>query len=111
VCKACREPVEPDRRLLERLGRELEGPVTAGRGCDACHGQGYRGRLGVFELLTLDEEAAHAIAQGEPAHQLRRRAVDRGMRTLLDDAMDKVRAGETTLAEVARHVPYALYRE
>ncbi|HVS62653.1 MAG TPA: GspE/PulE family protein [Thermoanaerobaculia bacterium] len=112
ICDRCREPADPDPRLLERLGRsDLEEPVSVGRGCNACRGDGYRGRVGVFELLVVDGELAHRIAAGEPPHRLRQAARERGLRTLLDDALDKVRAGKTTLSEVARHVPYALYKD
>ncbi len=111
LCVECRRPAPADAALLRRLGlegRELEAfePV----GCDACL-DGYRGRVGVFELFTIDGAAAHRMARGRPPHVLRREAQSGGMRTLLDDALVKVERGVTSLAEVARHVPYSLDRE
>jgi type II secretory ATPase GspE/PulE/Tfp pilus assembly ATPase PilB-like protein len=112
VCASCRVDADPDPRLLARLGRgDLEGPVSVGRGCAACGDTGYRGRVGVFELLVIDGEIANHVVAGEAPHRLRRLARERGLRSMLDDGLDKVRAGVTTLEEVARHVPYALDKE
>jgi type II secretory ATPase GspE/PulE/Tfp pilus assembly ATPase PilB-like protein len=77
-------------------------------GCEACTGTGFRGRLGIYELFVPDEELADQIARGEPANRLRAAARDRGMRTLLDDALAKARAGLVPLSEILRAIPYRI---
>jgi type II secretory ATPase GspE/PulE/Tfp pilus assembly ATPase PilB-like protein len=77
-------------------------------GCEACAGTGFRGRLGIYELFVPDEELADQIARGEPANRLRTAARERGMRTLLDDALAKARAGLVPLSEILRAVPYRI---
>ncbi|HVS14153.1 MAG TPA: GspE/PulE family protein [Thermoanaerobaculia bacterium] len=111
ICPQCSEPQEPDPLLLRRLRlAALDFAVRRGRGCDACHGEGYRGRIGIYELFAPDAEIAHRIAAGAAPQRIREAARERGLRTLLDDALDKLRSGATTLEEVARSVPYALER-
>jgi type II secretory ATPase GspE/PulE/Tfp pilus assembly ATPase PilB-like protein len=85
-------------------GRDPDRPV----GCEACAGTGFRGRLGIYELFVPDEELADQIAHGEPANRLRIAARDRGMRTLLDDALAKARAGLVPLSEILQAVPYRM---
>jgi len=109
LCPACRREapasLAESRRL--RLGEGERGFFTAG-GCAECGGDGYKGRLGVYELFVLDEELAELVADEAPAHRIRQRALEKGMRSLLDDALDKARAGSTTLAEILRVVPYRI---
>jgi general secretion pathway protein E len=73
-----------------------------GSGCGACRGTGYRGRLGIFELLEVDEAIARSIQACAPASQVKSTAVEGGMATLRDDGIAKVRAGLTTTDEVMR---------
>jgi hypothetical protein len=75
-------------------------------GCEACDGAGYRGRVGVFEMLVLDEDVRSAICAGARDDQLRARARTKGMKSMQDDALEKVRTGMTTLEEVMRLVPF-----
>jgi type IV pilus assembly protein PilB len=63
---------------------------------------GYRGRLGLFEVMTVSDEIRALIVARAPAGEIARVAIAEGMGTLRDDGLSKVRAGETTLAEVAR---------
>lgn len=103
LCTRCRreEPIQLER--LVRLGIRADG--AAGRsgwapvGCDACL-EGYRGRTGVFELMTVDERLREAIRGGEPK-VLESAACAGGMRRLVDDGLDKVLAGVTSLGELA----------
>lgn len=109
ICEACHEEAPPDER--ERL-RLFLGPDETrffrGRGCPACGGDGYKGRTGVYELFIPDEEIADLITAGMPIQEIRRRAREKGMKTLLDDALRKARAGVTSLAEILRVVPYRI---
>jgi type IV pilus assembly protein PilB len=75
-------------------------------GCEACDGAGYRGRVGVFEMLVLDEEMRSAICSGARDDQLRARARTKGMKGMQEDALEKVCLGMTTLEEVMRLVPF-----
>jgi len=112
ICPECREEAEPDPRLLARLGLPApDFPIFHGRGCEACLDDGYRGRVGIFELFLIDGEASDQIAAGTPPHGIRREARLRGMRTLLDDALGKLESGTTSLAEIARHIPYGVARD
>jgi len=112
VCTVCTERCEPDafaQDLFQRLGEVL--PLVRGRGCDACRGTGYRGRVGLYELFIVDETTADLIGRGTPAFELRRFARKLGMRSLFDDALDKLRAGLTTLDEVRQRVPHRMILE
>lgn len=104
LCPACRKPVavtERERTLLGDAGRRLEGrTLYAPAGCPACLG-GYRGRVGIFELLVMNGETEELIRGGSSAAKaLRSLPGDVGRRTLLDDGLEKVLAGDTSLAEV-----------
>jgi general secretion pathway protein E/type IV pilus assembly protein PilB len=107
VCEKCAGPAAPTGEQVELLGRLLEGvQPRAGRGCEACRHTGYKGRTGIFELLLVDAELQDLIARGEPTVRLRRHARQHGLRTLVEDALDKVASGVTTLKELVRVVPY-----
>ena len=69
-------------------------------GCDQCRGTGYRGRMGIFEIFVIDDEARHMINKRTPTLQLRQRARELGMRTLREDGVRKVLAGLTSAEEV-----------
>jgi general secretion pathway protein E/type IV pilus assembly protein PilB len=107
VCPQCAVPVTPTAEQVALLGRLLDGVrPRSGQGCDACHHTGYRGRVGIFELLVLDPDLRQLIAQGAPGVELHRYARSRGFRSLVEDAMEKVARGDTTLHELTRVVPY-----
>jgi type II secretory ATPase GspE/PulE/Tfp pilus assembly ATPase PilB-like protein len=75
-----------------------------GAGCETCLGKGDEGRLGIFELLVVDDALRSELVKSVPTHQLRALAVEKGMKTLLDDGLSKARQGEVSLAEVLRVV-------
>jgi type II secretory ATPase GspE/PulE/Tfp pilus assembly ATPase PilB-like protein len=70
------------------------------RGCDNCSGSGYKGRIGIHELLVTDPEIKHAIAEKAPVERIRNAALKAGMRTLLQDGIQKVLAGQTDMKQV-----------
>lgn len=110
VCAHCAEPYQPNSTELQRLGykrHDLEGAAfRLGRGCAACHHTGYRGRVGVFELLVLNVMVKDAILQKCTSHEIRRISLETsGMVTLLEDGLVKACRGETTLTEVFRYLP------
>jgi type II secretory ATPase GspE/PulE/Tfp pilus assembly ATPase PilB-like protein len=109
ICEACKEEVAADERERRRLFLgAAEARFFRGKGCAACDGDGYTGRTGVYELFVPDEEITDLITAGTPVQQIRRRAREKGMRSLLDDALEKARGGLTSLAEILRVVPYRI---
>ena len=89
------------RALCPRCREQADAGFRA-KGCLACAGRGFRGRLGLFELFRPDAEISSMIARQVPADEIRAAARAKGMRTLADDAAEKCRAGLTTLAEAVR---------
>ena len=106
ICPDCREPVEPDRKLLRsmKLTPEAVADVEffAGAGCDGCRGTGYRGRIAIFEYLPVNDPIRSEIVARSSTERIRAAAVDEGMVTLRRDGWNKVVAGITTLSEVLR---------
>lgn len=104
ICHLCREEIPPPKALLERLGPSFLAPdlrFCHGRGCDQCQ-QGYKGRIGIHEVLTMNDALRDAITQGACATQLQTIAREQGMTSLLDDAHDKLQQGLITAEEVLR---------
>lgn len=101
LCTSCRRPVVVD-GMEVGLRRGMKAEVFEPVGCARCRQQGYRGRLGVFEVMSISDEIRSLIVQRAPAGDIGRLAIAQGMRTLREDGLSKVRAGETSLAEVAR---------
>ncbi len=106
VCPRCAAPFVPPPDLLEQLNlpvtsADLAGAVR-GTGCEQCGRTGYKGRTGIYELLKMDDDIRAAIIARSSAAAIRMIAIEKGMRTLREDALDKVRAGQTTIEEVIR---------
>jgi type II secretory ATPase GspE/PulE/Tfp pilus assembly ATPase PilB-like protein len=104
VCPACAAPYRPHPSELEWLGTErgASSKMRTGAGCPACRSTGYRGRLGTFELLALNDDVRRLIQARATATEIKDAAVGAGMRTLRDDGIDKILAGITTISEVER---------
>jgi type IV pilus assembly protein PilB len=102
ICAKCagERPIEPEMHaFLEARGIDAAG-LRVGRGCPACRQTGYSGRLGLYEMLVLDDFLRDKIAASPNVIEFRKLCVDRGMRTLREDGFDKVRVGKTTVEEV-----------
>jgi len=112
VRKLCRckrkEPLQESTSAeLQAAGmRELPDHIYVPTGCKECDDTGYRGRIGVYELLVMDDVIRDAIASGQRDDQIRTLARSLGMKFMEEDALDKVAAGVTTLDEVMRVVPF-----
>jgi len=105
LCDQCAKASTPDPILLRRFGLKSDsGAFRAGDGCGTCANTGFRGRFGVYELLTMNDATAAAIERGASIIELQRLCVQQGMRPMWLDGLDKARAGLTTLDEVARAV-------
>ena len=105
ICGACKREQSPDAAAREKLrstgGQKLEGSYYYGAGCEECRGTGYRGRVGIFELLAIDPELRDMIVQKRSNADLKAHARAR-MITMHQDAMRKAAAGVTTLEEIIR---------
>ena len=109
VCKGCKVPYEPQGReqaLLEKaIGWSGQIFKASPHGCPACGGIGYKGRVGIHELMTNSEELTEAINKEVEVAELKRIAMKNGMKTLHQDSMLKVKQGLTTLEEALANVP------
>ena len=115
VCRSCRKSYHPTEKELGRFGlmAHTETGVTFFKAhhhgqdkqpCPKCQGSGYKGRVGVYEVLRMNEELATAVAKGATTDLVRRLALEAGMKTLLGYSLDLVREGHTTLQEVERMI-------
>ena len=77
-------------------------PLFHGKGCEQCNGSGHRGRVAIIELLPIDREVRKAIMERADADSIHQMAIKNGMRTLLQDGLDKVKNGLTTPTELSR---------
>ena len=100
LCKECKEPYECDAETARTHGLEVGSTIYRPKGCDQCRGAGYRGRVGVFEVVRITTRMAALIQTRAPLPELRAAAREQGMKLLADSGMDKVRAGLTSLEEV-----------
>ena len=104
ICPDCRRRtgVSDDVEELIALGMGSEVPIWRGAGCEACGHTGFFGRSGLFELLIVDEDMRRLTLKGADEGEIRAQARRSGMKTLLEDGMEKIRMGVTTLDEVFR---------
>ncbi|MDP3703352.1 MAG: GspE/PulE family protein [Candidatus Omnitrophota bacterium] len=103
LCTSCREPVEPPTALLKRSGMRAEGTATffRAKGCHACFETGYRGRLGIIEVMPIDERIQDLVVTKASSWEIKQHAVrSLGMRTLRQDGLRKAAMGLTTVDDV-----------
>ncbi len=104
ICDVCKHPVRYDQETLETSGLDPKqwANVTfhEGQGCMECAGTGYRGRTAIHELLDLTDRIREMILEKKPSSEVRKAAREEGMNFLRESALDKVRAGITTLKEI-----------
>lgn len=104
ICKDCKTEYTPDPDVLRQLGlpaEKLEGrKLFRGVGCEKCSGSGYKGRMGIHELMINDEEVEKAIIKGLSANEIKEVSIKQGMVTLRGDGIRKAFKGMTTLEEV-----------
>jgi type IV pilus assembly protein PilB len=107
ICPDCKEAYAPPAEAFRRLNLAMDTESVTfyrGRGCDRCRHVGYRGRIGVFELMLVSDSIRELILKKSPAHRIREEALQAGMITLKQDAMQKVLEGVTTMEEALRVV-------
>ena len=106
ICKKCGAPHTPPDHVIQEAGLTAEDIKGAtfrrGKGCNACQKTGFRGRLGIYEMLIIDSKVRQMIFDDTPTNVVREYAISKGMATLYKDGLDKVMAGVTTFDEVFR---------
>jgi type II secretory ATPase GspE/PulE/Tfp pilus assembly ATPase PilB-like protein len=106
ICKKCTGPAELNEQERRVLGIDAAALINAnvrkGKGCPECNRTGCRGRMGIFEVFVVQDEARKLIYEKVPSNVLRQKAREMGMRTLREDGTRKVLAGVTTAEEVIR---------
>ena len=107
ICRQCRTTYTPSESLLAELGISPQDignrQFFYGKGCDACNNTGYKGRKGIYELLSLTDPIRELINERAPTVTLKQKAVELGMVTLRQDGLRSVFAGDTTVEEVLRY--------
>ena len=106
LCEGCKTE-RPDAELVlqaaqMRVPEGMAPRLWEGKGCETCGGSGYRGRIGIFEILAFDERFHEPILHGPDLNEIRRLAKEAGMRTMVEDGIDKALQGVTTVEEVLR---------
>jgi general secretion pathway protein E len=104
VCTDCSNNYElsPDEVIVLETSKDDCPSIRRGSGCEKCGNTGYRGRVGLYELLRMSDSIRHHIASGADANVIREQAISEGMETLRQDAIEKLKAGLTTPEEVVR---------
>ena len=106
ICPECKQPYTPTDREMRLLGKSADDiagvQLYRGTGCPLCGNSGYKGRKGVFEMFSVNDDIQRMIFEAATTRDLRARARELGMRTLREDGIRKVLAGMTTIEEVLR---------
>ncbi len=100
LCPYCREEIVLSPKACESIGIPVNSTVYRAVGCDACRGTGYRGRSGIYEIMTIDEKTKRMILEGASSGEIRDYVISAGMKTLRDSGIEKVLSGSTSLEEV-----------
>ncbi len=102
ICRECKQKHAPAEALRQELGLSASDILYKGEGCEVCNGTGYKGRVALFEILSVSPAISEAIAEGATTDQLRKLATVSGMTTLREQGTAKIRNGITTVEEVYR---------
>jgi type IV pilus assembly protein PilB len=106
ICKECKTQVNMPPEALVDVGfnatesKDLQ--IFKGQGCSACNNTGYRGRVGLYEVMEITDEIRELILVGASGLELRRKAIEEGMLTLRQSGLEKIRQAMTTVDEVVR---------
>lgn len=105
ICPDCKRSYTPTKEELKFFNlKDDAGTIKfyKGEGCCECNGTGYKGRVAIFEILNVTDPIKELILDNSPANEIKQEAVRRGMRTLLDNGVEKILSGETSAEEVLR---------
>ncbi|MBU9889172.1 MAG: Flp pilus assembly complex ATPase component TadA [Candidatus Omnitrophica bacterium] len=101
-CTKCQEPYAPPAAVLESVGISANSGLMRGKGCARCNQTGFMGRTGIYELMSMTEEIKVMVDERRSSSEIRKKAIDQGLRTLRQDGLEKALRGITTLEEVLR---------
>jgi type IV pilus assembly protein PilB len=101
ICSECKETYKPSQDVLKFLGSDVK-ELYRGKGCNACKMTGYRGRIGIFELLVVNEEIRKMIVDRASSEDVKKKAIEMGMKTLREDGIAKILQGITTVDEIIK---------
>jgi len=109
ICTSCIMKYKPDLSVLRKLSKELSVELEGqnfyrGQGCEQCNHKGYIGRIGIYEALPISESVKKLITDHATSDEIQEKAVEEGMTSMLNDGLDKVSSGLTTIEEVLRVV-------
>jgi general secretion pathway protein E len=108
ICPSCKEEVHPVPEMLDEIGFRRGDPKSGphhfyeGRGCEQCSNTGFTGRVGIYELMDITDDIRKLTVAKADSNQIRKKAIENGMRPLRDDGWLKVRQGVTSISEVLR---------
>ena len=106
ICRECKEPIQMPTQALVDIGFSVEDApgvqLHKGRGCGNCNNTGYRGRVGLYEVMEISDEIRELILSGASAMELRRKSMEEGMITLRQSGLRKIQDGATSVEEVVR---------
>lgn len=104
ICKDCRQaiPVQDAQRVREEFGSDVPEILYHGRGCASCGGTGYLGRRGIFEIMPITDDLRAHVTENASAREIRKTAVEQGMKSLREDGWRLIKEGLTTIEEVLR---------
>jgi len=102
ICPKCKEEHSPSPVVLRDLGLDSATKFFRGKGCPFCKNTGFVGRIGIFELLVLNETIRKMVEERNSADAIKKKAIELGLITLREDGLEKARAGLTTLEEILR---------
>jgi type IV pilus assembly protein PilB len=109
ICSNCISKFQPSDGVLKKLSKDLDVDLSTqkfykGKGCDQCNMKGYTGRIGIYEALEATENIRELITKRASSDEIQKQAISEGMTTMLQDGLDKVASGLTTIEEVIRVV-------
>lgn len=103
ICKSCKKSYRPEKELIERLGIKNEDLLFyRGEGCPDCKYTGYSGRIGIYEVLKIDNQIKNMITKGKSIDEIRTVAMQNGFKTMYDSGLEIAKSGITSIEEVLR---------
>lgn len=103
ICKSCKKSYRPEKELIERLGIKEEDIIFyRGEGCPDCKYTGYSGRIGIYEVLKIDNQIKNMITKGKSIDEIRTVAMQNGFKTMYDSGLEIAKNGITSIEEVLR---------
>ncbi|SVC42953.1 uncharacterized protein METZ01_LOCUS295807, partial [marine metagenome] len=102
ICLECRIEHQATELEKSQLGLDPDAELInyRGQGCLACRNSGYKGRIGIYELLLMDQTISQLVLDNAPGYRIREAGVEAGMVSLLQDGLIKIRRGDTTVSEI-----------